>query len=1133
MNPTVQRIVNLKGTMLLMLALCFFSIKSYAQVSTYVFQQKMETYTLITGGTVIGSGTIDDNSYSGRTLPFPFVFEGITYTTYGINANGFIMFGSGTVTSSYTAVASYNNVISGINFDLQGLATGELREQTLGTAPNRVHIYQWKNFAPWSSATYVQDTVNFQIQLFETSNVIKIVAGDVRKTNTTVTSRNAQSGIRGGSAAEFQNRMVTNGVHTWLTSVKGTAASSSATIANTTLVPPKGLTFQYRPRLTNDVRVNALVSPTNTCSAVAASTMTVTVENIGSASQSNIPVKIDVSGAGTHTQTFTIPGPVAPGTTNTFSFPTQLNTSGGGLYTFKVYTQLAGDQYTEDDTLITAINIGSPSSPTLTPGQRCGVGTVNLSGTPTNPTDVIHWFNSSTSSTILGTGNSFTTPSIASTTTFYAESRRPSGAGFCASPRVSVVASVGAPLRTNIIPGTPFTGTYNSFLGPNFDFVRAGDVTTYQLQEPIGFLNSNHGSTWAIIAMSFRTVNNTPVNPSDTLTTLPGASNGTFRYTAPLTWGDSTLQLSITIKNILTNCDTTIIRKLYVAHRPVPNFSASAVCAGSQSIFVNSSSIPKGSLSFFWDMGDGTTTGARSPRHTYSNAGTYNVKLIVTSNFGFKDSVTKSVTIHETANASFNPRFACQSDQLVFTNNSTGPAGTTYNWNFGDGNSSTSTSPTYMYAAPGTYIVTLTATTSNACISSVKKSVFQFPDPVSNFTSVANCQDDEVLFTNGSSISNGVIGYTWNFGDNSGSEVQNPKHVYQNPGTYNVSLITTSFFGCDDTITKQVTVMATPKAGFTANNVCKGGTTDFANASTIAAGNTFTSSWDFNDGNTSNSLSPSHTFASTGTYAVKLTVSNGVCSDEVVKTVEVFEKPVAGFNVANTCLGKQSLFVNTSNLGSGGVNYSWNLGDGNTSTSTNVAHIYTTAGQKTIWLKVNSEAGCADSTSKVAEIFPIPSSDFTFTHVERRKYTFTTTSTGTFNWTFGDAARSSTQNPTYDYFFDANFSVCLTVTSTQGCESTTCKPLLVNTTGVESLEAEASHISVYPNPSNGTFTVKSINNEYSVSVYDVYGKLIKEVPSGSVIKGEVNIEMTGNAAGVYLLKINEAGKVSVKRITLK
>jgi hypothetical protein len=219
------------------------SLSLTAQVSSYTFSQSAGTYTPITGGTVLGVPGNDDTSFPTNPIGFSFCYNGALYTEFGVNSNGWITMGNGAVTSSYTAISSgiNNNVIAALNYDLQGDATtGDLRYQTIGTAPNRTLVVQWTNYDSYQSA-FNGDVFNFQIRLNENNGQIDIVYGNVTKD---ATVRLPQVGLRGASNADYNNVQISNGLQTWATPIAGTSNAASAEM-NNALFPASGQTFTW------------------------------------------------------------------------------------------------------------------------------------------------------------------------------------------------------------------------------------------------------------------------------------------------------------------------------------------------------------------------------------------------------------------------------------------------------------------------------------------------------------------------------------------------------------------------------------------------------------------------------------------------------------------------------------------------------------------------------------------------------------------------------------------------------------------------------------------------------------------------------------------------------------------------
>ncbi|MEI7981082.1 MAG: hypothetical protein WCI71_05485, partial [Bacteroidota bacterium] len=254
--------------LLFLFALLFYAGSSWAQVSAYSFASTAGTYTEITGGTVLGNTTSDDQRFVDPAVPlggtvttgvgfpigFNFTFGGVVFDRLAINNNGWISLGQSALTpavniastSSYVPLSSTTTItpdnlvsrIAGVGFDQQGQTGGELRIQTIGTTPNMECVIQWKGYRGYG---LTGDNLNYQIRLLETSNKVVIVFGTMTKGSTSGT---VQVGLRGApslTATNYTDRMTTTN---WAATTAGTSNSSTCTLS-TTVFPASGLTFTF------------------------------------------------------------------------------------------------------------------------------------------------------------------------------------------------------------------------------------------------------------------------------------------------------------------------------------------------------------------------------------------------------------------------------------------------------------------------------------------------------------------------------------------------------------------------------------------------------------------------------------------------------------------------------------------------------------------------------------------------------------------------------------------------------------------------------------------------------------------------------------------------------------------------
>ncbi|MCX8149294.1 T9SS type A sorting domain-containing protein [Thermaurantimonas aggregans] len=249
-----------------------FNVIVKAQIATYSFSiNPSGTYVPITGGTVLGNATTDDQRFvdpanllggttetgPGFPIGFNFMYNGVVYDRIGIRADGVIRFGisadgaqavnmqgTGYTSISNTSSAPTNKrgTVAGFNMNLQANGSAaSIRLQTLGTAPNRICVIQWTNYRRSGSAN-TADTINFQIRLHETTNQLSIVFGTFSTPNTS-TSVTAQVGLRGFHSFDFRNVTTTS---TYANAVPGTVNTASMPFVSTNL-PTPGLTYTWSP----------------------------------------------------------------------------------------------------------------------------------------------------------------------------------------------------------------------------------------------------------------------------------------------------------------------------------------------------------------------------------------------------------------------------------------------------------------------------------------------------------------------------------------------------------------------------------------------------------------------------------------------------------------------------------------------------------------------------------------------------------------------------------------------------------------------------------------------------------------------------------------------------------------------
>jgi len=504
------------------------------------------------------------------------------------------------------------------------------------------------------------------------------------------------------------------------------------------------------------------------------------------------------------------------------------------------------------------------------------------------------------------------------------------------------------------------------------------------------------------------------------------------------------------------------------ATAPIPNFKADTVCAGNPTTFTNltTGGNPASNV-YTWTFSAGNTSSSAGPvTFTYPAAGNYTATLQATSG-GCGGDTTKTVVVVGPPTAAFTASTVCLNTPTVFTNTST-PATGPFSWNFGDGSAANTTqNPTHTYAACGTYKVVLTVGIKG-CIAKDSINVTVNPNPVPSFVTDTVCIGGSTQFTDKTTIACGgsITGWSWKFGDpptNGTSAVQNPTYSYNpatTPATYNVTLTSTSNNGCQTAVTLPVEVVGKPTVAFTVAPVCVGQTANFVNTSTGAT----TWKWTFGDpaNGTSAVKNPSYTYATAGTYTIKLVASTGAgCIDSTTNTITVNPSPVGAATASTVCQGAGTVFTNTT---TGASSYKWSFGDAptnGTSVATSPTYTYATAGNYTATLISTSANGCTDTIKVPVVVNPNPTGTFTVPTVclgTASVFTLTPTNMagGTYAWTFGDGVgTSAVQNPTYTYTSAGVFNVSVALTSSAGCAGTATGTAAVSSIPVANFIAPA------------------------------------------------------------------------------
>lgn len=614
--------------------------------------------------------------------------------------------------------------------------------------------------------------------------------------------------------------------------------------------------------------------------------------------------------------------------------------------------------------------------------------------------------------------------------------------------------------------------------------VKATYITIYP--NPLAaFTTSGNGCT---VPFGVTFTNGSATGPGITYSwTFGNGQTSTAQNPPMVTYGSAgTFDVSLTVTNTTTGCTSNITHSLVVSNFAAGITAPATACVGVPVPMQDNSTV--GANSWIWSSGAGQTIAQQNPTFVYSTPGTYTITLTSqNTTSGCQSTVTKPIIVYPNPIPAFTASqvIGCTPSSIVFTNNS--PAGTTFTWDFGDGQTYTGQNPPpHIYTDTGLYDVTLTMTSVNGCTSTktIQDMIHIFPVEV-DFTAnvVEGCDPLVVQFHDDSHSpnpgTNPIVSWQWSFGDGQTYSGQTPPpHTYQ-LGVYDVTLTVTTQSGCTKTHTWQDTIQVghIESVDFTSAPLSTCAKTDvsFTNQSVIGVPHDPADvdyHWNFIGDGTSPDENPTHQFTTdTGYFDVQLIVDYRGCKDSITKTNVVYIiAPIARFSP------DQSLFCNPASLPINvqlidqaiygvipdDVDMTWNFGDGQTaayddadvddSDKGTVSHTYTDYGTYVVKQVIhNYTTGCADSTTRQIHISHIDASFALSNDSVCRTGSISASNTTTSAhpvsmamWSSPGATYQynySTPSVSYTYIPAGTYNITMVATNSVGCQSTEIVPV--------------------------------------------------------------------------------------------
>jgi gliding motility-associated-like protein len=446
-------------------------------------------------------------------------------------------------------------------------------------------------------------------------------------------------------------------------------------------------------------------------------------------------------------------------------------------------------------------------------------------------------------------------------------------------------------------------------------------------------------------------------------------------------------------------CVDSVSQTISVSAKPLVDFTyPTGGCLPQSGLaqFTNATTIADAqTLTYSWNFGDPNATAANpntstdpNPTHNFSNYGTYNISLSVTSSNGCMSSVSKTVTFSVKPALTYPALPAiCESAAAASIATASVTNGVTGTGIYKGPGTSSAGSFDPAAAGNGQHTIWYVFTSAGGCIDSVSQTIRVHPKPAPSFTFTQGCLDVAGLmqFTNASTIAGGGnLTYSWSFGDANAttgnpntSTVQNPTHSYSLEGTYNVTLSAASANGCVAEKTVPITVSKLPQLTYPAlAPVCENAAPLSVATASVTNGVTGSGIYEGNGVSAAGQFNPK--LAGNGNHTIRyIFTTTGGCKDTVEQTILVHPRPRPNFTYPAGCLpvNGQVQFTNMSAIVSNSpLTYSWNFGDPNatatnpnTSTVRHPVHSYSADGDYSVMLAATSVNGCTvDTTITVA-----------------------------------------------------------------------------------------------------------------------------------------------------------------------
>lgn len=469
-----------------------------------------------------------------------------------------------------------------------------------------------------------------------------------------------------------------------------------------------------------------------------------------------------------------------------------------------------------------------------------------------------------------------------------------------------------------------------------------------------------------------------------------------------------------------------------------------------------------------WDFGTGTIYEGKNISMNFDDPGYYDVLLTIINEHGCISSTyaENHIEVFPAEDFDFSASktsFCNLPAEVTFSPDDNLPEGSEILWDFGDGNSSTETTPTHTYEDFGNYDVSATVINANNCESTVNHTnIIQISPVLADFSPADTvfCNQTEIQFSNHSEAFSHA---EWDFGDGATSNEVNPQHEYSTAGSYEVNLQVWNDDGCQQSISHTIEIEQV-EAGFTTSESVLCGLPAFVEYQSESE-NAVSFQWRTDKGITSSQedlimlytdsdMNPGSDFQRTLTDTLIVSGALGCTDTAIQQSVEInmprawvtpnnlpaYANDVRGCVPLSIEFNNESVYDNpTDSI----VAVHWNFGDGNTSEEFNPSHTWTEPGEYLTRMTVKTAGGCSSSFEILVEAGTPQTADFSYNipdticasdYISLFDESSDESLIDQWIWSFSDGGSSVTPNPQY-HFTDTGYMDVALMVGYNGCMS--------------------------------------------------------------------------------------------------